>query len=93
MSTCDDEKSAIVKRINRVEGQVRGIGQMVENDRYCLDILHQVSAIRAALGRVEDDILKRHAAHCVEEAIMSGKPGEQREKFNELIDLMRKTKR
>jgi len=93
MSTVQDDKLAIVKRLNRVEGQVRGIAQMVESDRYCLDILHQMSAIRAALGRVEDDILKRHAAHCVEDAIASGQADDQRHKFNELIDLMRKTKR
>lgn len=88
-----DDKDALLKRINRAAGQVRGIGQMVEDDRYCLDILHQMSAIRAALGRIEDDILKRHANHCVEEAIQSGDAAQQREKFTELVDLMRKAKR
>ena len=62
------EKSAqhrIVDRLRRVEGQVRGISQMVEDDRYCIDILHQLQAVKSALARAEDEILKNHASHCV----------------------------
>ncbi len=90
------EKSAqhrIVDRLRRVEGQVRGISQMVEDDRYCIDILHQLQAVKSALARAEDDILKNHASHCVAEAIASGDADEQRQKFGELIDLFAKAKR
>ena len=90
------EKSAqdlIVNRLRRVEGQVRGITQMVENDRYCIDILHQLQAVKSALARAEDEILKNHAAHCIADAIASGDVSEQQEKFGELIDLFSKTKR
>tara|TARA_R100001224_G_scaffold113184_2_gene97685 strand:+ start:475 stop:753 length:279 start_codon:yes stop_codon:yes gene_type:complete len=90
------EKSAqhrIVDRLRRVEGQVRGIAQMVEDDRYCIDILHQLQAVKSALARAEDEILKNHASHCVAEAIASGDADEQRQKFGELIDLFAKAKR
>ena len=90
------EKSAqhrIVDRLRRVEGQVRGISQMVEDDRYCIDILHQLEAVKSALARAEDEILKNHASHCVAEAIASGDADEQRQKFGELIDLFAKAKR
>ena len=90
------EKSAqhrIVDRLRRVEGQVRGISQMVEDDRYCIDILHQWQAVKSALARAEDEILKNHASHCVAEAIASGDADEQRQKFGELIDLFAKAKR
>ena len=90
------EKSAqhrIVDRLRRVEGQGRGISQMVEDDRYCIDILHQLQAVKSALARAEDEILKNHASHCVAEAIASGDADEQRQKFGELIDLFAKAKR
>ena len=90
------EKSAqhrIVDRLRRVEGQVRGISQMVEDDRYCIDILHQLQAVKSALARAEDEILKNHASHCVAEAIASGDADEQRQKFGELNDLFAKAKR
>src|SRR3546814_16321093 len=54
--------SRIVNRLRRIEGQVRGVAQMIEDDRYCIDVLNQVQAIKAALGRAESEILKRHAA-------------------------------
>ena len=74
-------------RISRIEGQVRGIGRMVEEDRYCIDILNQVQAIRAALKRVEEHILKDHAAHCVAHAIEGGNAKDQMRKFSELVEL------
>lgn len=92
MAHCKDN-TAVVNRLRRIEGQVRGVAQMVADDRYCIDILHQVHAIKAALGRAESEILKNHAAHCVAEAIASGDEDEQREKFSELIDLIEKAKR
>ena len=66
---------------------------MIEEERYCIDILQQVQAIKSALARVEDAILKDHAATCVATAIASGEENEQRKKFEELIDLFAKTKR
>ncbi|WP_017671940.1 metal-sensitive transcriptional regulator [Blastomonas sp. AAP53] len=86
-------KAAILNRLRRIEGQVRGVSQMVTDDRYCIDILHQVQAIKAALARAESEILKDHAACCVSEAIASGDASEQRTKFNELIDLFDRVKR
>jgi len=84
---------ATIKRLNRIEGQVRGIVRMLEEDRYCIDILHQMQAVKSALARAESEILKDHAAHCVEEAIASGDSASQREKVSELIDLFDKLKR
>ena len=78
---------AKVQRLNRIAGQVRGVAQMIEDDRYCIDILHQIAAIRSALAKVESQVLKDHAACCVHEAIASGDERAQREKFEELIDL------
>ena len=91
MSTSDG--SSIVNRLRRIEGQVRGLAQMIENDRYCIDVLTQMQAVKAALGRAESEILKRHAACCVSEAIASGDAEEQQRKFAELVDLFEKAKR
>ena len=66
---------------------------MVEEDRYCIDILQQFQAVKAALGKAETEILKNHAACCVAEAIASGDAEDQRQKFAELVDLFAKTKR
>ena len=87
------DRSNIVNRLRRIEGQVRGIAQMIEDDRYCIDVLQQVQAVKSALGRAESEILKRHAACCVSEAITSGDADEQRRKFEELVDLFEKAKR
>lgn len=84
---------ALVKRLKRIEGQVRGLVNMVEQERYCVDILHQVSAVRAALARVEDEVLKAHAATCVAEAIRSGDAEQQRQKFDELVELFGRVKK
>jgi len=81
---------AIVTRLKRIEGQVRGVIGMVEDDRYCIDILTQIQAVKAALKKVEDEILKNHTAHCVEEAFSSRSAAAQREKFSELVDLLGK---
>lgn len=86
-------RTAKINRLKRVEGQIRGIAQMVADDRYCIDILHQVQAVKSALASVENAILKDHAACCVADAIGSGDAAEQRQKFNELIDLFGKVKR
>ncbi len=77
-----------IPRLKRAEGQVRGIIGMIEDERYCMDILIQLQAVKAALRKAEDEILKGHAAHCVEDAIASGNPQHQRKKFEELVDLV-----
>lgn len=82
-----------LNRLKRVEGQVRGIAQMVSDDRYCIDILNQMQAVKAALAKVESGILKDHAASCVAQAIKSGDVEDQRRKFTELVDLFEKVKR
>ena len=87
------DRSDIINRLKRIEGQVRGVSQMVADDRYCMDILHQVQAVKAALAKVESAILKDHASCCVAEAIASGDIAEQRAKFNELVDLFERVKR
>ena len=82
-----DNKTATTNRLNRIAGQVRGIAQMVEDERYCIDILNQLQAVKSALTKVESQVLKDHAACCVAEAIKSGNADEQRQKFGELVDL------
>ncbi|TNE39144.1 metal-sensitive transcriptional regulator [Altererythrobacter ishigakiensis] len=82
-----------IKRLNRIAGQVRGVAQMVEDDRYCMDILNQIAAIKSALAKVESQVLKDHAACCVAEAIASGDEAEQREKFEELVELLERTRK
>jgi DNA-binding FrmR family transcriptional regulator len=88
-----DTKVSCRKRLNRIEGQVRGIARMVDEDRYCIDILTQIGAARAALRRVEEEILRDHVAHCVEHAITSGDADEQRRKVAELIQVMSRADR
>jgi len=89
---CSEYFKPIVVSLNRIAGQVRGIGQMVEDERYCIDILHQIHAVKAALSKVEDQVLRLHAACCVEEAITSGDAELQRSKFNELVEVFAKAK-
>ena len=86
-------KASVLKRLRRIEGQVRGLARMVDEDRYCIDIVTQLSAVRAALRRAEEEILADHAAHCVENAIASGNKGEQRRKVAELIDVLSRSQR
>ncbi len=82
-----------LKRLNRIEGQVRGLARMVEEDRYCIDIITQISAVRAALRRVEDDLLEVHVSHCVQGAVDSGSPADQKKKIAELVETLRRTSR
>lgn len=86
-------KSDLLNRLSRIEGQVRGVAKMVEADRYCIDVLTQVQAIRAALAKVETEMLKDHLNHCIESAIVSGDASEQRKKAGELIELLGRTSR
>ncbi|MGF1476751.1 MAG: metal-sensitive transcriptional regulator [Geminicoccaceae bacterium] len=84
----EDNKDAALTRLKRIEGQVRGIARMVEDDRYCVDILNQTAAVRSALRAVERLVIADHAAHCIEDAIKSGDPEDQRRKFRELITII-----
>jgi DNA-binding FrmR family transcriptional regulator len=77
----------LLTRLARIEGQVRGISRMVEEERYCIDVLNQIEAIKAALRKVELEVLKGHAAHCVAHAIKSGNARDQKQKFDELVEL------
>lgn len=85
---CAANRKAKLNRLNRIAGQVKGVSQMIEDGRYCIDILTQIDAIKSALAKVETQVLKDHAATCVADAIASGDEMSQREKFNELIELM-----
>ena len=81
-------KNACLKRLSRIEGQIRGLAGMVEADRYCIDVVTQIAAARAALKRVEELVLKDHVDHCVEHAIASGDKKEQRRKVAELMEVI-----
>lgn len=87
-----DNKPKLLNRLNRIEGQVRGVSRMVEDDRYCIDVLTQIQAVRAALARVESEMLKAHLDHCIESAIVSGNTEQQRQKASELIALLERTR-
>jgi len=89
-SPASQSREKSLTRLKRIEGQVRGIARMLEEDRYCIDILTQLSAVKSALGAVEREILKDHSRHCVAHAIDSGNAADQREKLNELIELLSK---
>jgi CsoR family transcriptional regulator, copper-sensing transcriptional repressor len=89
----DDIKASCAKRLNRIEGQVRGIGRMLAEDRYCIDIVTQIAAVRAALRRVEEQILRDHVSHCVEHAIVSGNKADQRRKIEELMAVVSRAER
>ena len=80
-------KPRLLSRLARIEGQVRGVARMVEEERYCIDVLNQIQAVKAALSRVEAEVLKGHAAHCVAHAIKSGNVRDQKQKFDELVEL------
>lgn len=83
-----ETKPKILNRLSRIEGQVRGIGRMVGDDRYCVDVLTQLQAVRAALTRVENEVLKDHLDHCVMEAMTGDDLAERQAKAGELIELL-----
>ena len=87
-----ENRDAALKRLKRLEGQVRGIARMVEEDRYCVDILTQVAAVRAALKGVEKLVIDDHAAHCIADALASGDRENQQAKFTELLELLDKAR-
>lgn len=81
-------RASSLKRLSRIEGQVRGLQKMIEDDRYCVDILVQVKAVTAALKRVEGELLKDHVDHCLAAAIASDDITDREEKVAELVDLL-----
>ena len=88
-----ERREAKVKRLSRIAGQVSGVARMVAEDRYCIDILTQVQAIKAALARAEAEILRDHAATCVHEAIQAGDAQATQAKLDELVDLFDRARR
>ena len=86
-----DNQPKLLNRLNRIQGQVRGIARMIEEDRYCIDVVTQLHAVRSALARVETELLRDHLGHCIEAAIIGGDPQEQRRKAGELIELLERT--
>jgi DNA-binding FrmR family transcriptional regulator len=83
----------LLKRLARIQGQVGGIARMIEEERYCVDILNQLQAVKAALRQVEGGLLKNHSDHCVAHAIRSGNSRDAQRKFAELVELFGKTAR
>ena len=88
-----DSREKLIHRLKRVEGQVRGIQKMVEEGRYCVEIMTQIDAAAAALARVQDGILESHLQHCVAGALEGRDVGARREKVDEVVTLLRKYRR
>ncbi|HSP15656.1 MAG TPA: metal-sensitive transcriptional regulator [Thermoanaerobaculia bacterium] len=88
--THDHDKSSLLARLKRIEGQVRGIQRMVDENRYCMDVLTQISAIHESLRKVSEALLRDHLDHCVTQAIDSGDKREQERIYDELADLFNK---
>ena len=88
-----EEKDALVKRLHRIEGQVRGIEKMVEEERYCADVLMQLSSVQEALRGAGRALLHNHLRHCATEAIRSGDPEKAESMYEELMELMYKNAR
>jgi CsoR family transcriptional regulator, copper-sensing transcriptional repressor len=81
-------KQTCLKRLNRAEGQMRGIAKMIEEDRYCIEVITQLQAVKSALLRIEEQILRDHVSHCVAHAMKSGDAKEQATKIEELMAVM-----
>ncbi len=87
------ESPALLARLRRIEGQVRGIQRMLEEGRYCMDVLTQIDAAKAALARVQDRVLEAHLGHCVPDALEGDDPDDRREKVEEIVDLLKRFRR
>jgi CsoR family transcriptional regulator, copper-sensing transcriptional repressor len=87
------DKNVIGKRLHRIEGQVRGIERMVNDDRYCIDILTQIAAVKTALESVALQVLDDHVDHCVAHALSSGDAAVAAEKSRELLEAVRRFSR
>jgi CsoR family transcriptional regulator, copper-sensing transcriptional repressor len=88
-SSMDEKvKKSQLARLGRIEGQVRGVARMIEGDRYCIDVLTQIRAVRAALDRVEQEILSDHLQHCVAHAFHAGSERDRQDKIDELLEVL-----
>ncbi|GGL70172.1 metal-sensitive transcriptional regulator [Wenxinia marina] len=85
-------REAVLKRLNRLAGQVQGVARMVEDGRYCVDVLNQTAAIRSALRAVERLLIEDHARTCMEDAIVAGDQDRQRQMFQEVVELLEKVR-
>lgn len=83
----NDAREKLLARLKKIAGQVAGIQRMIEEDRYCVDVLHQVAAVEGALDRVGHLMLASHVETCVASAIESGNPDDRKEKLDELMDV------
>ncbi len=88
-----EEKAALQRRLARIEGQVRGIARMVDEERYCVDVLNQLAAVHQALRRVSRELLSRHMRTCVERAFTQGDPETKARTSQEIAELMFKYSR
>lgn len=79
--------------LRRIEGQVRGVQKMIEERKYCIDILNQICAVRGALARVEEKILGKHFRNCVTEAVKGSSEKEKQQKMDEIFKLIHQTRR
>ena len=84
----DKSKQAVMTRLRRIEGQVGGLIRMIDKDRYCVDVLTQINAVRAALHKVEEQVLRDHVSYCVAGAFSLGDVVDQRQKVEELIETI-----
>jgi DNA-binding FrmR family transcriptional regulator len=92
-SLVEHDKPKLMNRLRRIEGQVRGVARMVEEDRYCIDVLTQTQAIRAALAKVEAELLRNHLDHCVRGAFAGGDLADQERKLEELVEVLQRAAR
>jgi DNA-binding FrmR family transcriptional regulator len=92
MTAKEQPRDALVRRLRRIEGQVRGLARMLEEDRYCIDILHQIQAVKAALKKAETELLRVHAGECIDRALESGTMNDRRKKIVELVDLFERVR-
>ena len=81
-------KKSQLARLGRIEGQVRGVARMIEDERYCIDVLTQIRAVRAALDKVEQETLSDHLQHCVADAFHGGNERERQIKIDELLEVL-----
>lgn len=92
MHAHSEARAAIRRRLKRIEGQVRGLTRMLDEDRYCIDILRQIQATAAALKKAETELLRVHAGECVDEALREGTIADKRAKIVELVDLFERVR-
>ncbi len=90
MTGSAQDKNALIKRLHRIEGQVRGIERMVDEDRYCIDILTQIAAVRTALEQVGTKLLESHVTHCIADALAAGDEQAASKKTAEMLEAVRR---